>query len=242
MQLPPIASGPFKPEWNSLTNYQSAPEWFRDAKFGIWAHWGPSSAIGDGDWYARNMYMEGSPQYEYHLKTYGHPSKFGYKDTIPLWKAEAFAPACMQVGVSMPGRTLRPQGPGASVPPGGSEVLRQHGRPLRQLRPVELARPSVELGEDGAEARHSRRVAAGSARGRPPLRSQRARLGELQLVDPPTKAPTSRANTRESITMVQTLPTTICISRRTRLATNPGPSRATKAKHGNANGSCALKT
>ena len=89
----PIASGPYSPD-GSFESFQ-CPEWFRDAKFGIWAHWGPSSAIGDGDWYARNMYMEGSPQYEYHLKTYGHPSKFGYKDTIPLWKAEAFAPAAL---------------------------------------------------------------------------------------------------------------------------------------------------
>jgi alpha-L-fucosidase len=86
----PIAAGPYSPD-GSFESFQ-CPEWFRDAKFGIWAHWGPSSAIGDGDWYARNMYMEGSPQYEYHLRTYGHPSKFGYKDTIPLWKAEAFDP------------------------------------------------------------------------------------------------------------------------------------------------------
>src|ERR1035437_7542688 len=66
---------------------------------------------------------------------------------------------------------------------GRRQVLRQHGRPLRQLRPLELARPPLELGEDGAEARHSRRVAAGSARSRPGLRSQRGRLGELQRVD-----------------------------------------------------------
>src|ERR1700727_473648 len=66
-----IAPGPFQPTWQSLESQYQCPEWFRDAKFGIWAHWGPSSAIGDGDWYARNMYMEGSPQYEYHLKTYG---------------------------------------------------------------------------------------------------------------------------------------------------------------------------
>jgi alpha-L-fucosidase len=88
-----IQSGPFSAEGS----FESAqcPEWFRDAKFGIWAHWGPTSAIGDGDWYARNMYMEGSPQYLYHLKTYGHPSKFGYKDTIPLWKAEQFDPPAL---------------------------------------------------------------------------------------------------------------------------------------------------
>ena len=89
-----IQSGPFSAEQDSFKIY-SCPEWFRDAKFGIWAHWGPSSAIGEGDWYARNMYMEGSRQYQYHLKTYGHPSKFGYKDTIPLWTAESFDPKAL---------------------------------------------------------------------------------------------------------------------------------------------------
>jgi len=86
-----ITPGPFQATRESLAAYEP-PEWYRDAKFGIWAHWGPQSAIEDGDWYARNMYMQGSPQYEYHVKTYGHPSKFGYKDTIPAWKAEKFDP------------------------------------------------------------------------------------------------------------------------------------------------------
>jgi alpha-L-fucosidase len=86
-----ITPGPFQATRESLASYEP-PEWFRDAKFGIWAHWGPQSAIGDGDWYARNMYMEGSPQYKYHVEHYGHPSKFGYKDTIPAWKAENFDP------------------------------------------------------------------------------------------------------------------------------------------------------
>src|SRR5438128_518072 len=88
-----IQSGPFSAEGSFEP--AKCPEWFRDAKFGIWAHWGPTSAIGEGDWYARNMYMEGSRQYEYHLKTYGHPSKFGYKDTIPLWTAESFDPKAL---------------------------------------------------------------------------------------------------------------------------------------------------
>jgi len=87
-----IEKGPFQGSRQSLSAYE-IPEWFRDAKFGMWAHWGPQSAIEDGDWYARNMYMEGSKQYLYHCETYGHPSKFGFKDTIPRWKAEKFAPA-----------------------------------------------------------------------------------------------------------------------------------------------------
>src|SRR5690242_18068628 len=76
-----IASGPFQGSRESLATYQ-VPEWFRDAKFGIWAHWGPQSAAEDGDWYARNMYMQGSDQYKYHVEHYGHPSKFGFKDIV----------------------------------------------------------------------------------------------------------------------------------------------------------------
>jgi alpha-L-fucosidase len=62
---PVIAKGKFLANRDSLSAYQ-IPEWFRDAKFGIWAHWGPQSAIEAGDWYARNMYIQGSDQYEYH--------------------------------------------------------------------------------------------------------------------------------------------------------------------------------
>jgi len=76
----------------SLATYE-IPQWFRDAKFGIWAHWGPQSAAEDGDWYARNMYMQGSEQYNYHVAHYGHPSKVGFKDIIPTWKATAFDPS-----------------------------------------------------------------------------------------------------------------------------------------------------
>jgi alpha-L-fucosidase len=75
----------------SLRSYE-VPNWFRDAKFGIWAHWGPQSAIEDGDWYARNMYMQGSDQYRYHVETYGHPSKVGYKDLVDIWKAAKWDP------------------------------------------------------------------------------------------------------------------------------------------------------
>jgi len=86
-----LPEGPFEGTRTSLRAYE-IPDWFRDAKFGIWAHWGPQSAVEAGDWYARNMYIEDSGQYAYHLKTYGHPSKFGFKDTIPAWKAERFDP------------------------------------------------------------------------------------------------------------------------------------------------------
>lgn len=88
---PGLPGGSFEPNWNSLSNYQT-PDWFRDAKFGMWAHWGPQCQPEAGDWYARNMYMEGSSQYKFHLEKYGHPSKFGFKDVIHSWKAEKWDP------------------------------------------------------------------------------------------------------------------------------------------------------
>jgi alpha-L-fucosidase len=91
LKLPPIAAGPFQADWNSLTNYQT-PEWFRDAKFGIWAHWGPQCEPEQGDWYARNIYVQGSGQHKSHLAEYGHPSTNGFKDVIGVWKAERFEP------------------------------------------------------------------------------------------------------------------------------------------------------
>jgi alpha-L-fucosidase len=86
-----ITPGPFKGTRESLRTWQ-VPAWYRDAKFGIWAHWGPQSAPEYGDWYARNMYIQGQRQYEYHVKNYGHPTKFGFKDIIPTWKADKFDP------------------------------------------------------------------------------------------------------------------------------------------------------
>lgn len=84
-------TGPFEPTEESLRQYRY-PEWFRDAKFGFWAHWGPQAVPRHGDWYARKMYVEGNDDYKHHLAHYGHPSKFGYKDIIPLWKAERWDP------------------------------------------------------------------------------------------------------------------------------------------------------
>ena len=89
--LPPIAKGPYDGTLESLRRYR-IPEWFRDAKFGIWAHWGPQSAAEYGDWYARNIYIQGSDQYKYHVATYGHPSKFGHKDICRMWKGDRFDP------------------------------------------------------------------------------------------------------------------------------------------------------
>lgn len=87
----PVAPGKFQPTWDSLAQYQ-VPEWFRDAKFGIWAHWGPQCQPEQGDWYARGMYQEGSDQNKFHVAHYGPPSKFGFKDVIHQWKAEKWNP------------------------------------------------------------------------------------------------------------------------------------------------------
>lgn len=86
-----IAVGPFQGNRDSLRTYQ-IPEWFRDAKLGLWAHWGPQSAPEQGDWYAQRMYLEGSPTYEWHVKNFGHPSKVGFKDVVPTFKAEKWEP------------------------------------------------------------------------------------------------------------------------------------------------------
>lgn len=86
-----IAAGPFEPTWDSLKQYK-VPSWFQDAKFGMWAHWGAQCQPEHGDWYARGMYEEGSDHYNFHLKKYGHPSKFGFKDVINEWKAENWNP------------------------------------------------------------------------------------------------------------------------------------------------------
>ena len=85
-----IGRGPFQPTWESLSAYEP-PRWYRDAKFGIFIHWGIYSVPAFGsEWYSRNMYIQGSPEYEHHIKTYGKHSEFGYKDFIPMFKAEKF--------------------------------------------------------------------------------------------------------------------------------------------------------
>jgi len=82
----------YQPTWGSLKRHQT-PQWFQEAKFGIYTHWGVYCVPAYGpnvSWYPYNMYIEGTPQHEYHVKTYGHPSKFGYKDFLPLFTGEKF--------------------------------------------------------------------------------------------------------------------------------------------------------
>jgi alpha-L-fucosidase len=101
---PKVFTPSFTSDIESFRDYKY-PEWFRDAKFGIWAHWGPQAVPRQGDWYARKMYESDvidrktnkptgkmGKEYLYHVEHYGHPSKFGYKDIIALWKAERWDP------------------------------------------------------------------------------------------------------------------------------------------------------
>ncbi len=107
MQIQPVSAQKFTTDIESFKQYKY-PEWFRDAKFGIWSHWGPQAVPRQGDWYARKMYESdirnrntnestgnSSREYQYHVANYGHPSKFGYKDIIPLWKAEKWDPEAL---------------------------------------------------------------------------------------------------------------------------------------------------
>jgi Alpha-L-fucosidase len=74
-------------------NYPGEPSWLRDAKFGIWVHFGPQSAGESGDWYARKLYNPGTPAYKNHLKRFGHPSEVGYKDVLHSWNPTKLNPA-----------------------------------------------------------------------------------------------------------------------------------------------------
>ncbi|MBO9599550.1 MAG: alpha-L-fucosidase, partial [Cohnella sp.] len=85
-----IARGRFKDDWNSLASFR-VPEWYREAKFGIFIHWGLYSVPAfSNEWYSRNMYVKDSKEYEHHIRTYGEHKQFGYKDFIPMFKAERF--------------------------------------------------------------------------------------------------------------------------------------------------------
>ncbi|MFB3881894.1 MAG: alpha-L-fucosidase [Armatimonadota bacterium] len=87
-----IDAGPFAASWESLMNYQ-APAWYEDGKLGIFIHWGVYSVPAFGnEWYPRNMYRQGSPEFEHHVATYGPQSRFGYKDFVPRFRAERFDP------------------------------------------------------------------------------------------------------------------------------------------------------
>jgi len=88
----PVAAGPYSPDWKEISQHYQTPEWWRDAKFGAWAHWDPQSMPEDGDWYARGMYQEGSAQYRYQTNHFGYLSEFGYKDIAHNWVIDRWKP------------------------------------------------------------------------------------------------------------------------------------------------------
>ena len=92
----PITPGPFEPTWESIEkNYPGEPAWLREAKFGIWVHFGPQSAGESGDWYARNLYKPEKSAYQNHLKKYGHPSEVGYKEVLRDWNPTKLDPVAL---------------------------------------------------------------------------------------------------------------------------------------------------
>ena len=89
---PSLASGPVEPTRDSLRANFVVPDWYRDAKLGIWAHWGPQCAPEAGDWYGRHLYLEGEEQAAIHRELYGHPADHGFIDVITGWRAEHWDP------------------------------------------------------------------------------------------------------------------------------------------------------
>lgn len=101
----PVESGDYSADWSNLSRRYNVPAWWRDAKFGAWSHWDPQSAAEDGDWYSRNMYIEGHPQNRHLLENFGHPSEYGYKELCRDWNIGHWDPEeLMQLYVKMGAR------------------------------------------------------------------------------------------------------------------------------------------
>jgi len=190
-------TGPFRANWNSLAGYR-APEWFRDAKFGIFIHWGVYSVPAFGnEWYSRNMYVEGNAAFKHHVATYGPQSKFGYKDFIPMFRAEHFdANAWL-------------------------DLFAQAGAPtsfrwpsIATLRHVRLEPYGLGRRKDGAEARRRRRVRRSYAPTRPALRRLFASRRALWWYDGGTKFD---SDVRDPATPASTVPRSPWRCRRRRL-------------------------
>jgi alpha-L-fucosidase len=91
----PTSAAPAAEDWSPLLRDFRIPDWFADAKFGIWSHWGPQCVPEMGDWYGRLMYVQGHPFHDHHVRTYGHPSRTGFLDLIGRWKAERWQPQAL---------------------------------------------------------------------------------------------------------------------------------------------------
>jgi hypothetical protein len=88
----PVAKGPYSADWQGISRRYTVPEWWREAKFGAWSHWDPQSMPEQGDWYARNMYLENNAVYGFHTRTFGPPSEYGYKDIAHNWVIDRWNP------------------------------------------------------------------------------------------------------------------------------------------------------
>jgi alpha-L-fucosidase len=96
MDFPIETNGPFQPTWTSISAHvpgNGTPAWLRQAKFGIWFHYGPQANLQSGDWTAQHMYQQGSDSYNFHLNNFGHPTTNGYKDVINAWSPTNYSPA-----------------------------------------------------------------------------------------------------------------------------------------------------
>ncbi len=91
----PVATGPYTADWKALGLAYATPEWWRDAKFGAWAHWDPQSMPEQGDWYAYHMYQEGSADFNYNVSHFGDPSVYGYKDICKNWVVDLWDPSAL---------------------------------------------------------------------------------------------------------------------------------------------------
>ena len=161
----PIAPGPFQPTMDSLKQYK-CPDWFRDAKFGIWAHWGPQSVPMEGDWYASAHVRAGRQRLQ------GSPRALGSSLAARL---EGHHPA-------VEGREVGSRSPHGALQEGRSQVFRQHGIAPRRLLPLELQAAQVERREHGTQPRRGRRLAEGGQEVRAAFRRLRASRRQLHLV------------------------------------------------------------
>ena len=207
--VPAIAPGPFRGNRESLGEYR-APEWFRDAKFGIWAHWGPQSAPEYGDWYARNMYIEGHRQYKYHVEKYGHPSKFGFKDIIPTWKAEKFDPDYLM----------------SLYKKAGAKYFVSMGVHHDNFDLWNSKHNRLERSEHGTGERHRRPLQESGARSAACASASASTSPSATTGSRPATAQTRTARSRACPTTARTRNTPVCTTKRTPRPRAPGSRRA----------------
>lgn len=92
----PIAAGPFEPTWESIAkNNPGTPAWLREAKFGIWVHFGPQAEGRSGDWFARKLYQPDTTAYQNHVQDFGHPSTSGYMEVLHRWNLSKLNPEAL---------------------------------------------------------------------------------------------------------------------------------------------------